>query len=306
MIERRENRMTNMSQCTDSPVQVRKSKTYYSDIIRRFKRHKLAMGGLITITIIIVMVIALPLIVNLDPYSTSRQMPYTEPSKEFLMGVDGVGRDNFARLVYGGQVSLTVGLLSTCVSILIGVPLGLCAGYFRGWFEIIVMRLVDIFMSFPSMILILVLVSIIGPSMWSVTLVIGVMGWPQFARFIYGNVLSVRSKEYVEGAYAIGAKDSRILRDYILPNSIAPIFITATFRTAGAILEEAALSFLGMGVQPPQASWGNILYGAQSITVLATRTWFWLPPGIMLAATVLSINFIGDGLRDAIDPKVRA
>ncbi len=297
--------MTKAAHIIDPAVQGSKRKTYYSDILGRFRKHKLAMFGLIIMTFIVAAVILLPLLLGLDPYSTSLRMPYTRPSKEFILGFDGIGRDNFARLVYGGRVSLTVGLLSTLVSILIGVPLGLCAGYFRGWFEVIVMRLVDIFMSFPSMILILVLVSIIGPSMWSVTLVIGVMGWPQFARFIYGNVLSVRSKEYVEGAYAIGAKDYRILRDYILPNSIAPIFITATFRTAGAILEEAALSFLGMGVQPPQASWGNILYGAQSITVLATRTWFWLPPGIMLALTVLSINFIGDGLRDALDPKIK-
>jgi peptide/nickel transport system permease protein len=305
MTEERDEEMTKAAHIIDPAVQGSKRKTYYSDILGRFRKHKLAMFGLIIMTFIVAAVILLPLLLGLDPYSTSLRMPYTRPSKEFILGFDGIGRDNFARLVYGGRVSLTVGLLSTLVSILIGVPLGLCAGYFRGWFEVIVMRLVDIFMSFPSMILILVLVSIIGPSMWSVTLVIGVMGWPQFARFIYGNVLSVRSKEYVEGAYAIGAKDYRILRDYILPNSIAPIFITATFRTAGAILEEAALSFLGMGVQPPQASWGNILYGAQSITVLATRTWFWLPPGIMLALTVLSINFIGDGLRDALDPKIK-
>jgi peptide/nickel transport system permease protein len=305
MTEERDEEMTKAAYIIDPAVQSSKRKTYYSDILGRFRKHKLAVFGLIIMTLIVAAVILLPLLLGLDPYSTSLRMPYTRPSKEFILGFDGIGRDNFARLVYGGRVSLTVGLLSTLVSILIGVPLGLCAGYFRGWFEVIVMRLVDIFMSFPSMILILVLVSIIGPSMWSVTLVIGVMGWPQFARFIYGNVLSVRSKEYVEGAYAIGAKDYRILRDYILPNSIAPIFITATFRTAGAILEEAALSFLGMGVQPPQASWGNILYGAQSITVLATRTWFWLPPGIMLALTVLSINFIGDGLRDALDPKIK-
>jgi len=305
MTEERDEEMTKAAHIIDPAVQGSKRKTYYSDILGRFRKHKLAMFGLIIMTFIVAAVILLPLLLGLDPYSTSLRMPYTRPSKEFILGFDGIGRDNFARLMYGGRVSLTVGLLSTLVSILIGVPLGLCAGYFRGWFEVIVMRLVDIFMSFPSMILILVLVSIIGPSMWSVTLVIGVMGWPQFARFIYGNVLSVRSKEYVEGAYAIGAKDYRILRDYILPNSIAPIFITATFRTAGAILEEAALSFLGMGVQPPQASWGNILYGAQSITVLATRTWFWLPPGIMLALTVLSINFIGDGLRDALDPKIK-
>ena len=155
------------------------------------------------------------------------------------------------------------------------------------------------------MILIMVIVAVIGPSMWTVTAVIGILGWPQFARVIYGNVVSVRSKEYVEGAHAIGARHFRILKDYILPNSVAPILIMATFRTAGAILEEASLSFLGMGVQLPMASWGNILYGAQSIVILSQRAWFWLPPSIMLVLTVLSINFIGDGLRDALDPKMK-
>ena len=200
---------------------------------------------------------------------------------------------------------MSVGLFSTLISMLIGIPLGITAGYYRGWAEAVIMRLVEIFMSFPSMILIMVIVSLIGPSATTVTVVIGIMGWPQFARIIYGNVVSVRNKEYVEGAHAIGAKDSRIIKHYILPNTLAPMLIVATFRTAGAILEEAALSFLGMGVQLPMASWGNILYGAQSIAILSGRVWFWLPPSLLLIITVLSVNFLGDGLRDALDPKMK-
>lgn len=280
-------------------------KTYYADVLRKFRRHRMAMVGLAALGIIILLTILLPLILDLDPYATGRGMPYEKPSSEHLLGLDSVGRDNLARLIYGGRVSMSVGLFSTIISICIGLPLGLCAGYYRGWLEAIVMRLVDIFMSFPSMILIMVIVSLVGPSAVTVTVVIGIMGWPQFARIIYGNVISVRNKEYVEGARSIGAKNSRILKNYILPNSVAPLLIVATFRTAGAVLQEASLSFLGMGVQLPTASWGNILYGAQSIAILSGRAWFWLPPSILLVITVLSINFLGDGLRDALDPKMK-
>lgn len=167
------------------------------------------------------------------------------------------------------------------------------------------MRAADIFMSFPSMILILVLVSVIGPSVWTVTLVIGILGWTDFAKLIYGNVLSVREKEYVESAKAVGTKDIPLLIKYVIPNAFAPILINFTFRTAQAIIQESALSFLGMGVQPPEASWGNILYAAQSITVLSSRPWLWVPPGILLVLTVSGINFIGDGIRDALDAKTK-
>ena len=201
--------------------------------------------------------------------------------------------------------SLMVGLLSTLISLCLGVPLGLIAGFYRKLPEIIIMRIADIFMSFPAMILVLVLVAVVGPSVWSVTLVIGVMGWPQFARLIYGNVLSVREKEYVESARAIGTKNLDIIVKYVLPNSFTPVLIAITFRTAQAIIMESSLSFLGMGVQPPQASWGNMMYDAQSITVLSSRPWMWVPPGLCLILTVLSINFFGDGVRDALDPKMK-
>ena len=201
-------------------------------------------------------------------------------------------------------MSLQVGILSAIISLVVGVPLGLLAGYYRGWVDVVIMRLADIFMSFPSMVLILVLVSVLGPSIATVTVVIGILGWPRFARTIYGNVLSVRESEYVEAARAIGTKDLSIMTKYILPNSFAPVLIAFTFRAAQAIITESALSFLGMGVQAPQASWGNILYEAQSISVLAMRPWLWVPPGVALLVTILCINFIGDGMRDALDTKM--
>lgn len=282
-----------------------KSSSYLQDVFRRFKAHKLAMVGLCVIILEVLLVFLLPMIFDLDPYSSDINAFGAVPSAEHILGTDDIGRDIFARLIYGGQVSLFVGLVSTLISVAIGVPLGVIAGYYGGIFETIVMRSADVFMSFPSIILILVLVSVVGPSIFTVTLVIGIMGWTQFARLIYGNVLSVREKDYVESARAIGEKSFRIITKYILPNTFAPVLIALTFSTANAIIMESSLSFLGMGVQPPQASWGNILYDAQSITVLSQKPWLWVPPGIALVLTVLSINFFGDGVRDALDTKMK-
>lgn len=282
-----------------------KKDSYYRDVLKKFTAHKLAMLGLAVILLEVFLVVVLPIVMKLDPYSSDVLAFDAAPSAAHLLGTDDTGRDVFARLIYGGRVSLLVGLLSAIISLCIGVPLGLLAGYYKGIWETIVMRAADIFMSFPSMILILVLVALIGPSVWTVTIVIGVLGWTDFAKLIYGNVLSVREKEYVEAAKAVGTKDLPLLLKYVVPNAFAPILINFTFRTAQAIIQESALSFLGMGVQPPQASWGNILYAAQSITVLSSKPWLWVPPGILLILTVSSINFIGDGIRDALDSKVK-
>lgn len=278
--------------------------SYFYNVLKRFLGHKLAMVGVIVLIIEIFCVIFLPGILKLDPYSIDVMSMGAGPSASHWLGCDDVGRDLFARLVYGGRVSLTVGLCSALISLLVGVPLGLLAGYLRGPVEAIIMRCADIFLSFPSMILILVLASVLGQSVATVTVVIGVLGWPEFARLIYSSVLSVREKDYVEAARAIGAKDKTIVLRYILPNSFAPVIIAFTFRTAQAILTESSLSFLGLGVQPPAASWGNILYYAQSISVLSTKPWAWMPAGILLIVTILSINFFGDGLRDALDTKM--
>ncbi len=279
--------------------------SYMKDVIQRFSKHKLAIISLFVLVLEVLMVIFLPIILNLDPYTTDYNTYFgSAPSALHWLGTDDVGRDSFARFLFGGRVSLQVGIVSAVISLAVGVPLGLIAGYYRGIIETVIMRLADIFMSFPSMVLILVLVSVLGPSVATVTVVIGILGWPRFARTIYGNVLSARESEYVEAARAIGTKDGAIMTKYILPNTFAPVLIAFTFRAAQAIITESALSFLGMGVQAPQASWGNILYEAQSISVLATRPWLWMPPGIALLITILCINFLGDGIRDALDTKM--
>lgn len=275
------------------------------DVFRRFSKHKLAMISLVVLIVEVLLVIGLPVLLHLDPYTSDYDTFFgAGPSAAHWLGTDDIGRDNFARFLYGGRVSLQVGIISAIISLVVGVPLGLIAGYYRGIVETIIMRLADIFMSFPSMVLILVLVSVLGPSVATVTVVIGILGWPRFARTIYGNVLSARESEYVEAAWAIDARDGAIMLKYILPNTFAPVLIAFTFRAAQAIITESSLSFLGMGVQAPMVSWGNILYQAQSISVLSTKPWLWLPPGIALLITILCINFLGDGIRDALDTKI--
>lgn len=274
-------------------------------MIKRFIHHRLALIGFVVLCILILCVVFLPSLLHLDPFTTGQGLPFSAPTNELPLGVDNAGRDSFARLVYGGRVSLLVGILSTAISLLIGVPLGTIAAYYGGWIDVLIMRVADIFISFPSTIFILVLVSVLGPSMWTLIVVMGVLSWPEFARLIRGSVMSIRKKEYVESARAIGSRDIRVILRYILPNAVGPIIVAATFRVAGAILQESSLSFIGMGVQAPAASWGNILNGAQSITVLTTCPWAWVPAGVMLIITICCINFIGDGLRDALDPRTR-
>ncbi|WP_320127790.1 ABC transporter permease [uncultured Sphaerochaeta sp.] len=278
--------------------------SYLHDVCQRFSHHKLAVFAVIFLLIEILLVLLLPSLMHLNPYQLDVMAFGAAPMPGHMLGTDDVGRDMFSRLVYGGRVSLTVGICSAIISLLVGVPLGLAAGYFRGPVETVVMRCSDVFMSFPSMILILVLASVLGQSLTTITIVIGILGWPEFARLIYASTLSIREKEYVQSATAIGTKTGTILSRYILPNASAPVIIAFTFRTAQAIITESSLSFLGLGVQPPTASWGNILYYAQSISVLANKLWMWLPAGILLILTVLCINFLGDGIRDALDMKM--
>lgn len=280
-----------------------RDKKEFRNFLKRYAKNKLAVAGLCVLALVVLTVLILPHFLAFEEAQIDPLAFNAKPNNVHLLGTDTVGRDVLARLLYGGRVSLFVGVVSTMISVGIGIPLGLLAAFYRGWFEMIVMRLADIFMTVPSTILILFLVSMFGPSIVTVTVVIGVLGWTKFARQIYGSVLTVREKDYIESAVAIGLKDSTIITRYILPNAVAPIFISITFRIASAIILESSLSFLGMGVQAPAASWGNMLYNAQSITILKSGVWMWLPPGLCLMITILSINFIGNGLRDALDPK---
>lgn len=272
--------------------------------VKKFMHNRKAVLGLIIVCFLVLAVILIPIFMKLDPYTTDRAVGFNKaPCSGHPLGTDDVGRDLFARLLYGGRISLFVGIMSTIISVLIGIPLGLIAGYFRGIAETVIMRVADAFMSFPTMVLILVLVAVFGPSILTVTVVIGVLGWTAIAKLIYGNVLSIREREYIQATKAIGMSTPKILLSEVLPNAIPPVWANISFRVAGAILTESSLSFLGMGVQTPQASWGNIIFAAQNLLVLTARPWVWFPPGICIILVVVGFNFIGEGVRDALDPK---
>ena len=274
--------------------------------VKKFMHNRKAVLGLIIVCFLVLAVILMPIFMKLDPYTTDRAVGFNKaPCPGHLLGTDDVGRDLFARLLYGGRISLFVGIMSTIISVLIGIPLGLIAGYFRGIAETVIMRVADPFMSFPTMVLMLVLVAVFGPSILTVTVVIGVLGWTAIAKLIYGNVLSIREREYIQATKAIGMSTPKILLSEVLPNAIPPVWANISFRVAGAILTESSLSFLGMGVQTPQASWGNIIFAAQNLLVLTARPWVWFPPGICIILVVVGFNFIGEGVRDALDPKTK-
>lgn len=282
-----------------------KKDSYLLDAFRRLRKHKLAMISLVILIIEILIVVIGPFVYPIDPNENAGVGFYAAPSAEHLLGTDQVGRDVLARFLAGGRISLLIGFTSSILSMVLGVPLGLLAGYYKGWFEQVIMRLTEIFQTIPTMVLMLVLVAIFSPSVPLLITIIGVLGWTGYARLVYSSVLAVSQKEYVESARAIGETDKAILVKYILPNIITPILITFTFGIAGAILEESGLSFLGLGVQMPQASWGNILNSARNITVLSMYVWCWIPAGVALAVTVSAINFLGDGIRDALDTSIK-
>lgn len=276
----------------------RKSPSLWS----RFRRHRLAMVGLIILLVLIVLALFAPWFTAHSPTSIDLSAYRLGPSRNHPLGTDTAGRDVFSRLLFAGRVSLSVGLVAVSIYTVIGVVLGAVAGYFGGWIDSTIMRLADVVLSFPTLIIIITLASVLGPSIYNVMLAIGLLGWPPIARLLRGELLSLREREFVIGARAVGCSDLRLIFRYLLPNAMAPVLVAATFGIAYAILIEAGLSFLGLGVQPPTPSWGNLLTDAQSLTVLESMPWLWLPPGAMIALAVLSINFIGDGLRDALDP----
>jgi peptide/nickel transport system permease protein len=269
---------------------------------QRFRRHRIAMAGLVVLVILTIGAIGAPVIARQDPYKVELSSYRKPPTRSHILGTDAAGRDVFTRLLYAGRVSLSVGLVAVAIYTAIGMTLGAVAGYLGGWVDGLAMRLADVFLSFPSLIIIITMVAVLGPSIWNLMLAIGLLGWPPIARLLRGDLLSLREREFVTAARAIGAPGWRIIVRHLLPNALAPIIVAATFGIAHAILLEAGLSFLGLGVPLPTASWGNMLTDAQSLTVLSTMWWLWIPPGLMIALAVLSINFIGDGLRDALDP----
>ncbi|MCC8104859.1 MAG: ABC transporter permease [Clostridiales bacterium] len=277
------------------------NESYLQTVWRRFRRHRLAAVSLIVLAVIIGAALLAPVIAPYDP--TAIVGGFSQPpSWQFWLGTDQIGRDMLSRLLYATRISLLVGVMATLISTLIGVLLGLIAGYFGGIADMVIMRFTDMVMSFPYILLVLVAAAIFSPGLWNIILILGFVDWPGVARLVRSNVLNLRETNFVKGDIVAGMPLRHILFSEILPNTAAPILVYATSVLALSILDEAALSFLGQGVQPPTPSLGNMLNGAQSLTVLTSQPWLWIPPGLLIVVIVMSINFIGDALRDALDP----
>ncbi len=284
------------------------TRTLWGDAFRRLRRNKLAIAGLVWITIVVVLTISAdiwvpplfgdPLTVRTAPGESLQAPSFTHP-----FGTDKLGRDVFSRVVYGARVSLTVGIIAVSISLVIGLILGALSGYYGGFIDALVMRSADVFFAFPYILFAIALIAVLGPSYRNVFIAIGILGWPSIARVFRSSILSVKENEYVDAARAMGASDLRIMFRHIMPNAVAPIIVYGTMSIGGAIITEAALSFLGMGVQPPTPSWGLMLSDAKSLMFRAP--WLTIWPGFAILTTVLAFVLMGDGMRDALDVKMK-
>lgn len=271
---------------------------------RRFRRHRMAMFGAITLILLFVYAFAGGIYFNEERANfTDTSKRLTAPSWEHPFGTDTVGRDILARTVQGGRVSLMIGLTAALLEIILGVVIGAVAGFYGGSIDSLLMRFTEAMLIIPSLFLLIVMAKVVGGSVGFIIIIIGLTSWMYVARIVRAEFLSIKENEFILAARSIGTPTSQIIFKHILPNSIAPIVVAATLAVAAAILAEAYISFLGMGVQPPAATWGNMLDG--SYNYIESAPWMWIFPGLLILLTVLSINFVGDGLRDALDPRSR-
>lgn len=277
-------------------------------IWRRFRRNKLALFGA---TMLLILALSALLAGFIAPYHPHQPVEtddgllsvWESPSRRHLLGTDQLGRDVLTRLIYGGRVSLSVGLVSVGIAITVGTTMGAVAGYSGGLVDNVIMRFTDTVLCFPVIFLVLSAAAMLEPTIYNVMVVIGLVSWTHTCRLVRGEFLRLKQQDFVDAARAVGQRSHKIIFSHLLPNALAPIVVSATLGVGAAVLTEASLSWLGVGVQQPIPSWGNMLQEATSLTVLATKPWLWLPPGMCILLTVLSINFLGDGLRDALDPK---
>lgn len=271
--------------------------------LRRFLRNRLAVVGAIGLVLIILACVALPPVLHLDPYTVRLMDSRTPPGPGHPLGTDASGRDMLARVLVGGRTSLMVSIFAALISLTLGTLLGALAGTLGGVVDSVIMRAADVFMSFPYLVVIIVVAGVLGPSVGVIILAVGFFGWPGPSRIVRSVTLSMRDREFVQASRAVGASTRWIILRHMLPAAMGQLVVVATLEIATYILLEAGLSFLGLGVQPPTPSWGNLLNQAQSLTIIQSMWWLWVPPGLMVALTVLCTNFLGDGLRDAVDPK---
>lgn len=281
----------------------KKSSSLAKRSIQKMLSNKLAMIGTIVVMIFILMSVFAPLITKYDPNAIDMSKLNLPPNSEHIFGTDSTGRDLFSRILYGGRISIMIGVLSAITTSIIGTILGLITGYHRGWIDALVIRISEVLQAFPMTILVMVLVTTIGPSVSNMILVFTLIGWMTVFRIVRNEVLRLREETYVEVNKAFGVKDMAIMFKQILPNTLSPIIVATTINVAFFILEETGLSFLGLGVPTNVPTWGTIINAAKNILVIQSYKWQWIIPGAVISIFVMSVNFLGDGLRDVLDPK---
>ncbi len=269
----------------------------------RLRANRLALAGLLVVLLLFIASLLAPFIAPYNPSEINAWQVLSPPSFSHLFGTDELGRDVFSRVLFGARISLKVGFAAIGIAVVLGSAVGLAAGYYGGWVDTVLMRTVDIMLCFPAFFLILAIITFLEPSIWYIMAVIGLTGWMGVARLVRAEVLSIREMDYILAARCIGCSDIRIIVRHILPNALSPVLVAATLGVAGAILTESALSFLGIGVQPPTPSWGNILTSGKDYIEFAW--WLSLYPGLAILITVLAYNLLGEGIRDALDPRTK-
>ncbi len=274
-------------------------------VLARFARHRLALWGGLAVVVLCAAALFAPWISPHDPVELDTARRFLAPfqNRHYILGTDELGRDTFSRLLYGGRISLTVGLVAMATTVLTGACIGIVAGYLGGHVDTLLMRFVDTMLCFPQVFLLLVVAAFVPPTLVSISLIIGLTSWMEVARIVRAEILHLKEQDFVTAARALGASPGRIMLLELAPNAMAPILVAATLKVASAVLIESYISFLGYGVQPPLASWGNMLTNAQGY--FDTLPWLAVLPGAMITVTVLGFNFLGDGLRDALDPRLR-
>lgn len=282
-----------------------KRQTFFSDAWLRLKQNKLAMAGLVMILLLFFVAIFAPLLAPYDPIKQDLRDSHLPPSREHPLGTDLHGRDLLSRLIYGTRISLLVGFLPQFVSLFAAIVLGLLSGYYGGWIDDLIMRLADAFFAFPSLLFMMAFMFVLGPKqgLLGIILGLGIVGWAGRARIMRSQVLTIKERAYIESAQAIGARTNRIISRHVLPNCLAPLIVTTTMAIPGAIMAEAGLSFIGLGVPPPTPTWGQMLYTGRAY--IRDLPWLVIWPGLAIFFTVLSFNLFGDGLRDALDPYLK-
>lgn len=269
---------------------------------QRLRRNRMAMAGAAIVLAMFLLALLAP-VIGRDPGAIDIAQRLQPPGLDYPLGTDDLGRDVLVRILYGARISLLVGFVAVGIATFIGILLGAMAGYYGRWIDAVIMRFVDIMLCFPTFFLILAVIAFLNPSIWNIMIIIGLTSWMGVARLVRAEFLSLRERDFVLAAKAIGAKDARIIFRHILPNAISPVLVSATLGVAGAILTESALSFLGIGVQPPTPSWGNMLISGKQ--TLGTAWWLSVFPGMAILITVLGYNLLGEGIRDAMDPRIK-